>query len=122
MESSPPVIGLTIIAVGTSLPELATSIVAAIRRETDLAVGNIVGSNLFNVLCIAGAAGLASPITTGDLGWLDIGFMLLTSLLLVPMMRTGFRIVRWEGILLLVCYVVYLYLRWPREVDLLPAS
>ena len=110
----PAVIGLTIISVGTSLPELATSVVAASRRETDLAVGNIVGSNLFNVLCIAGCAGLAAPISTGDLQWIDIGAMALTSLMLLVLTRTGFRVVRWEGCLLLAVYVAYLYLRWPR--------
>ena len=111
----PAVIGLTIVAAGTSLPELATSIVAAFRRETDLAVGNIVGSNIFNLLCIGGAAGLASPIAAGGIGWLDLGAMALTSLLLLPLMRTGFRIVRWEGALLLAIYAGYLFLRWPRS-------
>ncbi len=114
LEVSEAIIGLTIVAAGTSLPELATSVVAALRKETDVAVGNIVGSNLFNVLCIAGAAGLVRPIGTGQISWLDFGFMLGTSALLLPLMRTGFRLVRWEGAVLLASYAVYLFLRWPR--------
>ncbi len=112
---SEAVIGLTIVATGTSLPELATSAVAAFRKETDIAVGNIVGSNLFNILSILGATALIAPIPLGNIGWLDFGFMLGTSLLLLPLMRTGFRIDRWEGTLLLVSYGVYLYLRWPKS-------
>ncbi len=114
LEVSEAIIGLTIVAAGTSLPELATSLVAALRRETDVAVGNIVGSNLFNVLCIGGAAGLVRPIGAGGINWIDFGFMLGTSALLLPLMRTGFRLVRWEGAVLLAGYAAYLFLRWPR--------
>lgn len=114
LEVSEAIIGLTIVAAGTSLPELATSVVAALRKETDVAVGNIVGSNLFNVLAIGGAAGLVRPIAVGQINWLDFGFMLGCSVILLPLMRTGFRLSRWEGAVLLACYAVYLFLRWPR--------
>jgi len=113
MEVPEAVIGLTIVAAGTSLPELATSVVAAFRRETDMAVGNIVGSNLFNVLCIGGAAGLAGPVVLGGIAWTDLSMMLGASLLVLPLMRSGLRIVYWEGAALLVVYAVYLALRWP---------
>jgi cation:H+ antiporter len=113
LEVPEAVIGLTIVAAGTSLPELATSMVAAFRRETDMAVGNIVGSNLFNVLCIGGAAGLAGPVVLEGIAWTDLAMMLGVSLLVLPLMRTGFRIVFWEGAALLVVYAVYLALRWP---------
>ena len=73
------VIGLTIVAAGTSLPELATSVVAALRRQTDIAIGNIVGSNIFNVLGIAGIAGLCAPIDPAGISWRDLGVMLATA-------------------------------------------
>lgn len=111
---SQAVIALTIVAAGTSMPELATSVVAALRKQTDIAVGNIVGSNIFNVLAIGGAAGLiAPPLSSADIGWVDYGFMLGLSFLLMPLMWTGFTLKRWEGALLLAVYVTYLYLLWP---------
>ncbi|CAN5270510.1 calcium/sodium antiporter [soil metagenome] len=110
---SEAVIGLTIIAAGTSMPELATSVVAALRRQTDIAIGNVVGSNIFNILGIAGTAAVIRPVTGAGIGWLDLGAMLLTSALLLPLMRTGFAIVRWEGGLLLAALAAYLWLRWP---------
>ncbi|MEM8954070.1 MAG: calcium/sodium antiporter [Verrucomicrobiota bacterium] len=111
---SETVIGLTIVAAGTSLPELATSIVAAIKKETDMAVGNIVGSNIFNMLSIPGVAGLVAPIPWGnDLGEFNLLFMLGLSVVLLPLMRTGFTLRRWEGALLLASYAVFLYFAWP---------
>ena len=112
-EVPPAIIGLTIVAAGTSLPELATSVIASLRRETDLAVGNVIGSNIFNVLGIGGTAGLAGPVEAGGLNGLDIGMMALASVLLLPLMRSGFRIVRAEGLLLFAIYGLYLFLRWP---------
>ena len=106
-------IGLTIVAAGTSLPELATTVVAALRKETDVAVGNVVGSNIFNLLGIGGISGLIQPIPGNDMTWLDLGFVAAASVILLPLMKTGFRIVRWEGLLLLAGFVVYLFLRWP---------
>lgn len=111
---SETVIGLTIVAAGTSFPELAASLVAAWRRETDMAVGNIVGSNLFNVLAIGGTAGLVRPVERATLGWLDLGWMLGLTVVLVPVMWTGARITRREGVLLVASAGAYLFLRWPR--------
>lgn len=115
LEVSEAIIGLTIIAAGTSLPELATSVVASLKKETDIAIGNIVGSNLFNVLCIAGAAGLISPIAIAGIRKADLFWMLATSILLLPLMRTGFKLVRWEGALLLALYGTYVALLLPGE-------
>jgi cation:H+ antiporter len=111
---SEAVIGLTIVAAGTSLPELATSVVAALRRQTDIAIGNIIGSNIFNVLGIAGTAALVAPINPQGIRGIDIGAMLVTSIVLLPLMKTGFRLVFWEGGALLACYAGYLWLVWPK--------
>jgi len=110
---SEAVIGLTIVAVGTSLPELATSLVAAARRETDVAIGNLVGSNIFNLLAIGGLTSLVIPVTSPSVRPLDFVAVGLTSVLMLPLVRTGFRLVRWEGALLLALYAAYLVLRWP---------
>ncbi len=105
-------IGLTIIATGTSLPELATSIVAAVKKQTDLAVGNVVGSNFFNLLCIAGVAGMIQPLPN-LLERMDLIFLVVTSVVLLPLMWTQFILRRWEGAVLLAGYVTYLVIRWP---------
>ncbi len=113
---SDAIVGLTIVSAGTSLPELATSVVAALRKQADIAVGNIVGSNIFNVLCIGGAAGIvAPPVMAGGVTTTDFVFMIGTSLLVLPLMRTDFSIKRWEGAVLLACYVGYLFVIWPSE-------
>lgn len=100
-------IGLTIVALGTSLPELATSVIAALKRQSDVAIGNIVGSNIFNVLGILGVAALVQPIHAPDLAWLDLGIMVLVSVALLPIVRSGGRISRLEGAALLVVYIGY---------------
>lgn len=104
---SDAVIGLTIVAIGTSLPEFSASLVAALRRQPDIAIGNIVGSNIFNILGILGAAGVAAPLRAYDLRALDLGVMVGATVLLLPFMKTGFRLQRWEGALLLAGYVTY---------------
>ena len=101
------VIGLTIVAVGTSLPELATSVVAAKKGETDIAIGNVVGSNIFNILGILGVAPILAPIHAPGISNTDMIFMLFLSLALVPIMKTGFKIDRREGLFLLGIYAVY---------------
>ena len=106
---SDAVIGLTIVALGTSLPELATSVVAAIKGEQDIAIGNVVGSNIFNVLCILGIAPLISPIRSAGISPIDMLVMLGVSVLLVPIMLTGMKISRKEGGLLLLIYIGYTY-------------
>lgn len=107
------VIGLTVVALGTSLPELATSIVAALRGESEIAVGNVIGSNLFNVLGILGVGALAAPLSAPGLQITDLGVMIALALVLAPMMRSAQRLVRMEaGVLVLgyVGYVAYLAL------------
>ncbi|MDX1253122.1 MAG: calcium/sodium antiporter [Gammaproteobacteria bacterium] len=108
------IIGLTIVAAGTSLPEVATSIVAALRGERDIAVGNIVGSNLFNILAIAGIASAVTPDgleVAASLIHFDIPVMIAVALACLPIFASGHRIARWEGALFLGYYAAYvLYL------------
>jgi len=108
LEISEAVIGLTVVAVGTSLPELSASLVAAYRGHSDIAVGNVVGSNLFNILSILGLTGLVKPITFLGIDGVDFGVMLALSLALFPLLWTGSRLNRLEGVLLLVGYAGYL--------------
>jgi len=107
---SESVIGLTIVAAGTSLPEVATSIVAAVKGERDIAVGNVVGSNIFNILGILGVCAMAAPqgllIPQGILHF-DIPVMFAVALACVPIFLTYTRIDRWEGALFLFYYVAY---------------
>jgi cation:H+ antiporter len=106
-------IGLTIVALGTSLPELATSIVAAMRKEMDISIGNLVGSNVFNILCVIGAAGLVHPITIPG-GFFESGLvydylmMMFTSALPLLLMVKSGTIQRSGGLVLLTCYGAYL--------------
>jgi cation:H+ antiporter len=105
------VIGLTIVAAGTSLPELATSVVASIRGERDLAVGNVVGSNIFNVLAVLGAAALAAPEglpVAAGVRTFDFPVMLAVALACLPVFVTGARISRFEGAVFLLYYALYL--------------
>jgi cation:H+ antiporter len=105
------VIGLTIVSIGTSLPELATSVVAAVRREADIAVGNVVGSNIFNVLAVLGIAPLIHPIAVHrSLYSLEMWVMLGLSLALPIICRTGLRIARIEGVLLVTGYLLFLWM------------
>lgn len=105
---SDALIGLTIIAVGTSLPELVTSMIAALRGNADMAVGNIVGSNVFNVLGILGIAALVNPLPEGDLLFVDLVITLAVAGLLWPLARSSLTIARIEGALLLTIYVGYI--------------
>lgn len=101
------VIGLTVVAVGTSLPELATSLVAAARKESDIAVGNVIGSNIFNVAAILGATSLLEPMTIRpSILTRELPAVLGMSVLLLPLLRSGWKIRRWEGALLLATYIV----------------
>lgn len=103
------VIGLTLVAVGTSLPELATSLVAAWRGEAELAYGNVVGSNIYNILGILGATALVSPLPVpGRLLAFDLPVMLAATAALILFALTGWRIGRREGMLLLLGYGLYL--------------
>jgi cation:H+ antiporter len=108
------IIGLTVVAVGTSLPELATSVVAAIKDEGDIAIGNVVGSNILNVLCFLGIAAIIQPISAQNLRGLDLIVMLGSSVLILPLMRRGFVLNRWEGALLLIGYIIYIFTTLPK--------
>ena len=104
------VIGLTVVAVGTSMPEIATSIVAAMRGQRDIAVGNVVGSNVFNILAVLGAAGIASgaglPVSEAARNF-DLWVMLAVAFACLPIMITGREIARWEGVVFLAYYAAY---------------
>jgi cation:H+ antiporter len=104
------VIGLTIVAAGTSLPEVATSILAAVRGERDIAVGNVVGSNLFNLLGVLGVSAAVAPagvpVAPGALAF-DVPVMFAAAVACLPIFFTGHRIARWEGLLFLGYYGAY---------------
>lgn len=111
---SEEVIGLTIVAVGTSMPELVTSVVAALRRHADVAIGNVLGSNIYNVLGIAGITGLVAPTTIPEgIARFDAPVMLAVSVLMLLVARTGWRIGRREGATLVGLYALYVWLTWP---------
>ncbi len=104
------VIGLTIVAAGTSLPEVATSIVAALKGERDIAVGNVVGSNIFNILVVLGGAAVVAPqgvAVARSALWVDMPLMIVVSAACLPIFFTGYRISRLEGTLFLVGYAAY---------------
>lgn len=112
---SETVIGLTIVAVGTSLPELVTSVIAALRKHGDVALGNILGSNIYNVLGIGGVTAIASPtVMPAQIVEFDNLVMVAASILLIVFARTGIRIGRLEGVVLLTSYVAYIYYIWPK--------
>ncbi|AFA48803.1 calcium/sodium antiporter [Acetobacterium woodii] len=107
MGLSETVIGLTIVAIGTSLPELITSVMAAKKGENDIAVGNIVGSCIFNVLLVLGISGVIYPINISPENYSDLWILLVSMLIVVPMMYTSKKISRCEGILMIFGYVGY---------------
>ena len=106
---SEELIGLTLVAVGTSLPELATAIVAARRGHDDVCIGNIIGSSIFNLLAITGAAAIAAPLPfSPEIMSFDIWALLAVTIILVGVMLTGRKITRKEGTVLLVLYILYI--------------
>ncbi len=109
LDISELVIGLTVVAVGTSLPEMATSVVAAARGQRDMAVGNAIGSNLFNILAVLGITGVVSPVivSSGARGF-DLPFMLAVAVACLPIFADGFILRRWQGAVFLSYYVAYL--------------
>jgi cation:H+ antiporter len=113
MGVSERIISVSIIAIGTSLPELATSFMAALRKKNDIAIGNVVGSNIFNVLAILGITATINPFSINDTGfksdmyWMT-GIALLLIVLIVPSVKTKLR--RWKGILLALVYLSYIYI------------
>ena len=103
-------ISVTVVAFGTSVPELVTSIVAAYRKETDISVGNLIGSNVFNILAILGITALVKPIKVSDsIMSMDIFFMLGISLLIFPLMYYGKKMNRLKGSVLVLFYLIYIY-------------
>ena len=105
---SEAMIGLTIVAAGTSMPELATSAVAAFKKRTDIAIGNIVGSNIFNILLILGVAGIIQPISTPDINYIDALVVVALGVLLWLFMKMSASIRRWQGVVFIVLYVLYI--------------
>ncbi len=109
LHVSEAVIGLVLVAVGTSLPELTTSVMASLKGQSDLAIGNVVGSNIFNLLFIMGITAAIRPVAIPKGGWPDLTMMLLLSVILLPFSISGNRkISRREGVVLLVLYCSYL--------------
>lgn len=120
------VIGLTVVAIGTSLPEITTSIVAAVRRERELVISNVIGSNILNILAVLGITGLVLPEpipVTNALVRFDIMILLAASFACVPIFFTGHVISRGEGALFLIYYIIYIIYLWlsSAEHDALPA-
>lgn len=104
------VIGITIIAFGTSVPELATSVVAAFKKETDISVGNLIGSNIFNIMIVLGLTGIVQPIGIEEnvITW-DLLWMLGIAVILLPMMVIRRKVGRISGVILLLIYISYIY-------------
>lgn len=108
LNISPFIIALSMVAIGTSLPELVVSTVAAYRKESDIAVGNVLGSNVFNILLILGVAALFIPL--GAIGSMDdMIILLLVAIIMVPICCTGHKISRVEGVFMLVLYGIYIW-------------
>ncbi|MCI8272812.1 MAG: calcium/sodium antiporter [Clostridia bacterium] len=110
LKVSEKVIGLTIVSIGTSLPELVTSVTAAIRRDSDIAIGNIIGSNIFNTLLIIGVAAIVQPINyniTYNLQMLVL-FIGMTLMLIYPFLKRKNELSRWKGLSLVILYIIYL--------------
>jgi len=106
---SETVVGLTVVAVGTSLPELVTSVMATVRRQGDVAFGNVIGSNIYNVLGILGVTALVQPIPVPpEIARVDIWVMLAATVLLLVFAATGLRLQRWEAAVALALYGLYL--------------
>lgn len=110
---SEALIGLTIVSIGTGTPELATALMAAYRKSADLAIGNAVGSNLFNIMFVLGLAGLVAPLDAIGINSSDLYVMLAVTILLLPTVWTGRILDRKEGFLFLAIYFGYLYYLWP---------
>ncbi|KAB2332055.1 calcium/sodium antiporter [Bacillus mesophilum] len=105
---SETLVGLTIVAIGTSLPELVTSIAAAIKKESEIALGNIVGSNIFNILFVLGASAAIAPLPADPKIFVDMVIMILLTILLLIFSRSHYKIGKFEGIILAAAYIIYL--------------
>ncbi len=107
---SKAVAGLTIAAVGTSMPELVTSLVAAVRKHHDIAAGNIVGSNIFNILLILGVSSVIAPLPKGDISDLDLWVSIFSAVLMfvAALFHKNYTVGRWAGLFFLIMYVMYI--------------
>ena len=112
---SEALIGLTIVSIGTGTPELATALMAAYRKTADIAIGNAVGSNLFNIMFVVGLAGLVAPMDATGINSSDLYVMFGLTILLLPTVWTGMVLDRKEGFLFMAIYVAYLYYLWPAK-------
>ena len=101
-------VGLTIVAVGTSLPEFVTSVVAIKKGETEIAIGNVIGSNVFNILLVLGLSALINPISMSMFAFIDIIFMTSITLLLYLFMKKNNSLVKSQGIILVILYIAYM--------------
>jgi cation:H+ antiporter len=105
---SEALVGLTIVAIGTSLPELVTSASAALKKESEIALGNIVGSNIFNILFVLGASATITPLAVNQKMFVDVLIMIVLTVILLIFSRTNFQIGKREGIILIIAYLVYM--------------
>jgi len=105
---SDAVIGLTVVAMGTSIPELATSVVAARKGNSGIAIGNVLGSNVFNILLVIGLTGVISPMHIQGITWIDLSMLILSMVLLLLFSYTKYTIARWEGVVLTTLFVGYI--------------
>ena len=112
---SEALIGLTIVSIGTGTPELATALMAAYRQTADIAIGNAVGSNIFNIFFVVGLAGLIAPIEATGINSSDLYVMFGLTFLLLPTVWTGMVLDRKEGFLFVAIYVAYIYYLWPTK-------
>jgi cation:H+ antiporter len=112
MGVSDSVIGITVVAAGTTMPELITCVVAALRREADIAIGNIVGSNVFNLLGVLGFAGVLAPISAVGVQPAEVWGAVLLAALSLPVMWRGLIVNRAEGALLVAAYLAYVAVVW----------
>ena len=110
---SEALIGLTIVSIGTGTPELATALMAAYRKTADIAIGNAVGSNLFNIMFVVGLSGLVAPMDATGINSSDLYVMFGLTILLLPTVWTGLVLDRKEGFLFVAIYVAYIYYLWP---------
>lgn len=104
---SQSLIGLTIVAIGTSLPELVTSIVASIKKENDIAIGNVIGSNIFNIVFILGVSSVISPLSILSGSLIDVIVLIITGILVLLISLFSKNIKKWHGIIFVILYIIY---------------
>jgi cation:H+ antiporter len=108
------IISLTIIGAGASVPQLVSSLVAAIRKENEIVVGNVIGSSIFNILGVIGLSAIINPLSSLAFSNIDLFIILGVTLLLIPFLRSNYTLKRDEGIFMIVLYLIYVYYLWPK--------